>query len=528
MHNIEIVLGLLFAVAALAVIAEKIKVAYPILLVVGGLALGFVPGLAHIQLNPEVVFLIFLPPLLTGAAWYTSWRDFHANLRPILILAIGLVLVTTGAVAVVAHAAIAGMAWPVAFVLGAIVSPPDAVAAAAITKRLSVPKRIVVILEGESLVNDATGLVAYRFAVAAVVAGTFSIWEAGLGFVLIAVGGILVGLAVGWLTIWIHRQLDDPLVEVTGTLLMSYASYLTAEHLHVSGVLAAVAVGLYHRWYSSDAFTPTTRIQAIAVWKLFIFLLNGLVFILIGLQLPGILAAISERSALTLAWYGILISAVVIGIRILWVFLSVYLPLWLNHCQGGHDPFPAWQRIMIVAWTGMRGVVSLATALALPLVTNAGTPFPDRDLILFLTFCVILITLVVQGLTLPLLIRWLQVIDDSSSEREEMEARLRAAEAAMARLDELIADNTALKESVMVQRLRTQYEERIRQFCDGCLAMDTGDDEQLLALKVLQREAIAAERRIVVKLRNQGTIDDEVLHRLEDELDLEAVRLKAY
>ncbi|MBD3884836.1 Na+/H+ antiporter [Phormidium tenue FACHB-886] len=526
MHEIELVFGLLFAVAALAVIAEKIKVAYPILLVIGGLALGFVPGLPPIELHPEVVFLIFLPPLLTSAAWYSSWRDFRANLRPILLLAIGLVLVTTGAVAVVAHTAIVGVTWPVAFVLGAIVSPPDAVAAAAITERLNVPKRIVTVLEGESLVNDATGLVAYQFAVAAVVTGTFSLGQAGLGFVLMAAGGILVGLAAGWLTIWVHRQIDDSLVEVTGTLLMSYASYLVAEHLHVSGVLAAVAVGFYHRWHSSEAFAPRTRLQAIAVWELFVFLLNGLVFILIGLQLPRILEAIAERSVPTLVWSGILISAVVIGIRILWVFPATYLPRWLNRHLRQRDPSPPWQWAMIIAWTGMRGVVSLAAALALPLVTSTGTPFPERDLILFLTFCVILVTLVLQGLTLPLLIRQLKVMDDDSAEREEMEARLRAAEAALARLEELIAENSALQQSTMVQWLRTEYEERVRQYCDVCIAMDTGNDEQLAALKSLQREAVVAERKVVIKLRNQGVINDEVLHRLEHELDLETVRLK--
>ncbi|MBW4471471.1 MAG: Na+/H+ antiporter [Stenomitos rutilans HA7619-LM2] len=527
MHEIEIVLGLLFAVTALAVIAEKIQIAYPILLVVGGLALGFVPGLPHVELKPDVIFLVFLPPLLTSAAWFTSWRDFRANLRPILLLAIGLVLVTTGAVAVAAHAVIAGMTWPVAFVLGAIVSPPDAVAAAAITERLSVPKRIVAILEGESLVNDATGLVAYRFAVAAVVAGSFSVWDAGLGFVLISVGGILVGLAAGWVTIWIHRQLDEPLVEVTGTLLMSYASYLVAEHLHVSGVLAAVAVGIYHRWHSSDAFTPTTRMQALAVWELFVFLLNGLVFILIGLQLPAILAAIAERSAITLAWYSLLISVVVIGIRILWVFPAAYLSRLFDRRLREREPSTPWQQVTLIGWTGMRGVVSLAAALALPLATNAGTPFPERDLVIFLTFCVILVTLVFQGLTLPLLIRWLKIADDGNTEREEMEARLKAAEAAMARLEELIAEDSALADAEMVQWLRRKYEERVRQYCDACLDMDTGNGEQLATLKVLQREAVVAERNVVVKLRNQGVINDEVLHRLEHELDLEAIRLKA-
>ena len=527
MHQIELVFGLLVVVTALAVIAEKINVAYPILLVIGGLVFGFVPGLPNVELHPDVVFLIFLPPLLTSAAWYTSWRDFRVNLRPILSLAIGLVLATTIAVAVVAHAAIAGMTWQVAFVLGAIVSPPDAVAAAAITKRLSVPKRIVTIVEGESLVNDATGLVAYRFAVAAVVTGTFSIWNAGWGFVLMAVGGVLVGLAVGWLTLWLHRQINNPLAEITGTLLMSYISYLLAEHLHVSGVLAAVAVGLYHRRYSSEVFAPSTRRQMIAVWDLFVFLLNGLVFILIGLQLPQILAAIAERPALTLAGYGILISTVVIGVRMLWVFPAAYLPRLLNRHLRKRDPLPPWQQIVIIGWTGMRGVVSLAAALALPLITETGTPFPERDLILFLTFFVILVTLVLQGLTLPLLIRRLRVVDDGNTEREEMEARLRAAEAAINRLEELITEDDALKNSAMVHWLRTEYEARIQQYSALDNAIDRGNYEQLATLKILQRETVAAERKVVIKLRNQGVINDEVLHRLEHELDLEAIRLKA-
>ena len=526
MHQIELVFGLLVVVSALAVIAEKINVAYPILLVVGGLVLGFVPGLPDVELHPDIVFLIFLPPLLTSAAWYTSWRDFRVNLSPILSLAIGLVLATTGAVAVVAHAAIAGMTWQVAFVLGAIVSPPDAVAAAAITKRLSVPSRIVTIVEGESLVNDATGLVAYRFAVAAVVAGTFSLWNAGLGFVLMAVGGVLVGLAAGWFAIWAHRQIHDPLVEITGTLLMSYASYLLAEQLHVSGVLAAVAVGLYHRRHSSEAFAPSARRQMIAVWDLFVFLLNGLVFILLGLQLPSILGAIADRPASTLAGYAILVSTVVIGVRILWVFPAAYLPRLLSRHLQKPAPMPPWQHVIIIGWTGMRGVVSLAAALALPLVTEAGTPFPERDLILFLTFCVILVTLVLQGLTLPLLIRQLKVVDDGNMEREEMEARLRAAEAAITRLEELTAEDDALQNSAMVQWLRTEYEERIRQYSDVYTASETENHQQLTTLRMLQRETVAAERKIVIKLRNQGVINDEVLHRLEHELDLEAIRLK--
>ncbi len=528
MHEIEIVFGLMIAAAILAVVAEKIGVSYPILLVVGGLALGFIPGLPNVELNPEIVFLVFLPPLLTSAAWNSSWRAFRANLRPILLLAIGLVLATTCVVAVVAHAAIAGITWPVAFVLGAIVSPPDAVAATAITERLNVPKRIVTVLEGESLVNDATGLVAYRFGIAAAVAGTFSIWEAGLRFVSVGVGGVLVGLATGWLVIWIHRQLDNPLVEVSTTVLMSYAAYLLAEHLGVSGVLAAVAIGFYHRWHSPEAFSPITRMQAIAVWEFFVFLLNGLVFILIGLQLPSIIKAISERSIVTLGWYVFLISAVVILVRLIWVFPAAYIPRWINQKLGRLDPYPPWQYPVVIGWTGMRGVVSLAAALALPLVTKTGAPFPERDLVIFLTFCVILITLVLQGLSLPALIRALKICDDGTAEREEMEARLKAAEAGLARLEELMEENSALGASMLVQSLRAKYQERIRQLCDVCIAMDMGDTVQLDVLWKLQNEMLATERRIVVRLRNEGIIDDTVLRRLEREFDLEEARLAGY
>ena len=523
-HEIEIVLGLLLVVAALAVVAQRLAIPYPILLVIGGLVLGFVPGLPHVELNPELVFILFLPPLLTSAAWYTSWRDFRFNLRPILLLAIGLVLATTSAIAAVAHAAIAGMEWNTAFVLGAIVSPPDAVAATAITQRLSVPRRAVTILEGESLINDATGLVAYRFAVAAVATGVFSFWEASLRFFLMAIGGVLIGLAMGWIIVKIHSLMDDSLVEITSTILMGFIAYILAERLGVSGVLAVVALGLYHRRKSPEVLSPTTRIQTIAVWDVIVFLLNGLIFILIGLQLPSILKEISEHSLFTLIWYAVLVSAVVIGVRLLWVFPSAYIPRLLSRSLRERDPYPSWQFLLILGWCGMRGVVSLAAALALPLTIANGTPFPNRDLILFLTFCVILVTLVLQGLTLPALISWLKVVEDGNIEREEMEGRLRAAEAAMDRLDELTANCTPV-EAEMIEWLRTQYNDRIRRISACCVAMDRGSYEQLDAFRHLQKEVIAAERRTAIKLRNQGEINDEVLHRIERDLDLEEARL---
>lgn len=523
-HEIEIVLGLLLVVAALAVVAQRLAIPYPILLVIGGLVLGFVPGLPHVELNPELVFILFLPPLLTSAAWYTSWRDFRFNLRPILLLAIGLVLATTSAIAAVAHAAIAGMEWNTAFVLGAIVSPPDAVAATAITQRLSVPRRAVTILEGESLINDATGLVAYRFAVAAVATGVFSFWEASLRFFLMSIGGVLIGLAMGWIIVKIHSLMDDSLVEITSTILMGFIAYILAERLGVSGVLAVVALGLYHRRKSPEVLSPTTRIQTIAVWDVIVFLLNGLIFILIGLQLPSILKEISEHSLFTLIWYAVLVSVVVIGVRLVWVFPSAYIPRLLSRSLRERDPYPSWQFLLILGWCGMRGVVSLAAALALPLTIANGTPFPNRDLILFLTFCVILVTLVLQGLTLPALIRWLNVVEDGNIEREEMEGRLRAAEAAMDRLDELTANCTPV-EAEMIEWLRTQYKDRIRRISACCVAMDRGSYEQLDAFRHLQQEVIAAERRTAIRLRNQGEINDEVLHRIERDLDLEEARL---
>ena len=398
-------------------------------------------------------------------------------------------------------------------------------AATAITQRLNVPRRVVTVLEGESLINDATGLVAYRFAVAAVITGIFSLWEASLRFFVVGVGGVLIGLAMGWLVVWVHRHLDDSLVEITTTILMSFVIYLLAEHLGVSGVLAVVTTGLYHHWHSAEVLSPTTRIQSVAVWEIIVFLLNGLIFILIGLQLPSILNEISEYPLFTLIWYAVLVNAVVISVRLLWVFPAAYIPRLLSRRLRQTDPVPPWQTLLLIGWTGMRGVVSLAAALALPLTTNNGSPFPGRDLILFLTFCVILVTLVLQGLTLPLLIRWLKVVDDTDIEREEMEGRLRAAQAAMARIEEITAQNSSLAEAEMVQWLQAQYRDRIRRADACCVAMDQGDYEQLTAFRHLQHEAVTVERRTLIRLRNQGIINDEVLRRIEHELDLEEARL---
>ncbi|HEX6555300.1 MAG TPA: Na+/H+ antiporter [Ktedonobacteraceae bacterium] len=524
-----LVLGLLVAVVALAILAPWLHIPYPILLVLGGLLLGFVPGLPRFTLDPDVVFLLFLPPLLSSSAWRTSWRDFRANLRPISQLALGLVLLTTVVVAVVAHMLIPDLPWAVAFVLGAIVSPTDAVAATAIAQRLGIPQRIVTIVEGESLVNDATGLVAYRFAVAAVVTGVFSLGEASLQFVVVSLGGIAFGLVAGWSLSYVHRWLDNPPLEITVTLVTPYAVYLLCEEvLHVSGVLATVTTGLYLTWRSPTFFSSGTRLQANAVWEMLVFLLNGLVFILIGLQLPGILATLNTtlapRSPILLVWYAVLISLTVILVRLVWVFPQALLPRLLSRRLRERDPYPGWRPVVLIGWTGMRGAVSLAAALALPEVTAKGAAFPERAFVIYLTFAVILATLVVQGLSLPLLIRRLGLHDDGASERQETQARLTAAQAALARLDELASQDEVLQESA--QHLRKHYEAQVRSITNRFKqAEDEAGSDHATTYQRLQREALQAERGAVIGLRNRGEINDEVLRRIERELDLEDQRL---
>ena len=524
-NEIEVLVGLLFAVAALALLARKLRLSDPILFVIGGLLLGFVPGLPVMQLDPQLVFLFFLPPLLFPAALFTSWRDFRANLRPISLLAVGLVLFTTTVVGWLAHYFIEDLPLAAGFVLGAIVSPPDAIAATAIAKRLRIPRRIVTVLEGESLVNDATALVAYRFAVMAVVTGSFSLAQAGGQFLIVGLGGVLMGLVVGWLAGWFHKQVDDAPIEITVSILTPFAAYLPAERLGVSGVLAVVTAGLYLGWRTPEITSSRTRLQAGPVWEMIVFLLNGFIFILIGLQLPEVLGRLSGRSIPQLVGYATLISVAVILIRILWVFPASYLPRLLFKKLRARDPYPAWQHITIVAWTGLRGVVSLAAALALPLTLENGAFFPGRDLILFLTFIVILVTLVAQGLSLPAIIRWLGVEDDGTAEREERAARLKANQAALAQLDELARAGPSEKDAL--SRLRREYEDRIRQ-----LKIRESDEPNTPGLlfsteyERLSHETLQWERRTVLQLRNELVISDDVMRRIQRDIDLAEARLR--
>ena len=521
MNQAEVIWTLLIVVATLAILAKKVDVPYPVLLVIGGLALGFVPGLPQVQLNPDLVFLFLLPPLIWPAAVFTSWRDLRANLNPILLLAVGLVLFTTAFVAVVAHA-LTGLPWPAAFVLGAIISPTDAVAATAITSRLRVPRRIVTVLDDESLLNDATALVAYRFGIAAMMSGTFSLPEAIGRFFWVALGGICIGLAIGWLAAHIQRRLDDPPIQMTISLLTPFAAYIPAERLHVSGVLAVVAAGLFLGWRGPQILTARTRLNIYVFWEMMVFLLNGLVFVLIGLQLPSILHRLSGSSLNQLVWHGTLISFAAIVVRIAWVFTSRNTLRLMSTTLRRGDSYSAWQNTAIVAWTGMRGVLSLAAALAVPLTLSDGRSFPGRDYILFITFFVILATLVLQGLSLPALIHRLGVVDDGLANVEERTARLKANEAALAYLAEL--DSHISLE--LVERLRAEYNDRIRQLevCES-VGGDCPDGLMAPSYQRLQQDALDVERRTIIRLRDEFVINDEVLRRIQVDLDHAEARL---
>lgn len=519
----DLFVGLLLAVAALALLAKKLKVAYPVLLVFGGLLIGLLPKLPRVELNPELIFLFFLPPLLFPAAIFTSWREFRANLRPILLLAIGLVLFTTVVVGWIAHYFI-GLPLPAGFVLGAIVSPPDAIAATAIAQRLRLPRRVVAILEGESLVNDATALVAYRFGVAALATGAFSLAHASVQFFVVALGGALTGLGVGWVAALFHKRVDDPPIEITVSFLTPFAAYLLAERFGVSGVLSVVAAGLYLGWRLPEITTSRTRLQGGPFWNMIEFLLNGFVFILIGLKLPDSIRALGGYSKLHLVGYALLMSLAVILVRLIWVFPAAYLPRLLFRKIRECDPAPPWQHLALLGWTGMRGVVSLAAALALPMTIDDKTPFPGRDLVIFLTFVVILATLVVQGLSLPWVIRWLRIEEDNSAEEEEIAARLKANKAALAALRQSQPGDAS--EADALKRLLTEYEDRLQQLESH--EPESGNEGGQVFSSAYERfshEALRTERRTILELRNGEVINDEVLRNIQRDLDYAEARL---
>jgi monovalent cation/hydrogen antiporter len=527
MHVVETFLTLLLAMAVLASLARKLDIAYPVVLVLGGLVLGLVPGLPAIHPDPDVVFLVFLPPLVYLAASSTALRDFRFNLRPILLLATGLVLFSVLVVAGVTCVTAIELGVPAAFVLATIVAPTDTIAVTATTERLPLPRRIVTILEGESLINDAAALVAYRMAVAAVWTGKpFSLGAAALYFVMASVGGLAIGVIVGWLSVQVRRRVDDTAISLTVSLLTPFAAYLPAEALGFSGILATVAAGLVVGRQLAVILSPETRLHGTSFWGMIVFLLNGLAFILIGLQLRNIVGELTEYSAPQLIGYAASVSAALLMARFLWVFPATYLPRWLVPSIRENDPSPPWRVVVLIAWSGIRGVTSLAAALALPTMTASGERFPHRDLILFLSFAVILASLMIQGLTLPWLIRWLGVADSGAEESEENQARYAASQAALERL-EALAPHCGLPPFAL-EHLRIHYGYEADRYLARFDPHDDGTGEDTVAaLHRLKRELLKAQRDVLVRLRNRGGISDGVLRRVLRDLDLEELQLKA-
>jgi Na+/H+ antiporter len=529
MGDIQIfIAALLVSVALLNALANWWDVPYPIVLVLGGLALGLIPGIPEIELDPDLVLLIFLPPLLYSSAFFVDLNALRQDTRVISLLSIGLVLATAIVVGTVAHFAF-DLPWAVAIALGAIVGPTDPVAATTILRRLGIPRRMVNVLEGESLVNDASALVVYKVAVAAAIGAGFSAAEAGGRFLLAAGGGLAIGLLAGYLIAAIRRRTEDPTTEITISLFSGYLAFLPADEIGASGVLAVVTCGIYLGWRSPELISPTVRLQSFAVWEILVFLLNATLFILIGLQLPVIVDGLrsSGISAGEAIADGALVTALVIGTRFAWSFGVTAIIRTLDRRPQQLERRASWRLRVVAAWSGMRGAVSLAAALALPLTTDAGEPLPGRDLILFVTFVVIVFTVVGEGLTLPALIRRLGVAEDGSEEEhEELRARLTAAGAALERLDELSVEEWTQEDTI--KRVRGLYEFRRRRFKvqAGKIDDEDGIEERSVAYQRLMHELFAAQRGALVDLRDSGEISAEVMRRVERELDLEEERLE--
>lgn len=526
MENVGIIVMLLFSITFLGILSNKYKFPFPIILVLSGILISLIPGLPVITLDPAIVFIIFLPPLLYEAAWNTSWHEFKAAIRPISLAAIGLVIFTTVLVGVAAHLLIPGIDWPIAFLIGAIVSPPDAVAASSVTKGLGLNPRLISILEGESLVNDASGLIAYKYALTAIT-GSFVLWKAGLNFLVVASAGIAIGLAIGYLMYIIHKKfICDPIIEVTLTFLTPFASYLLAEHFHFSGVLAVVSTGLYLSFRSAEMFTNQSRIMAYSVWEVVIYILNSLIFILIGLQLRSVMQGISGYPVSSLILYGVAISLVVIIVRFIWVFPAAMLPRYLSKRVRETKKFDP-RNMILFGWAGMRGVVSMAAALALPITLIDGTAFPHRNLIIFLTFCVILSTLVFLGLTLPWIIKKLKM-QPHSIVAEEYEVRTQVVSQAIDHIEE----NLSLIQDELLHNIKSKYEVKYNRLQKTELPANYFGKGATLSTNTfneysqLQIGLISIERKALSDLHRSGKASEEIIRKIERELDLEESRLQ--
>jgi Na+/H+ antiporter len=527
-NDIESLIVLVAIAAGLVRLADLVSIPYPIVLVLGGLAVGLIPGDPQFSLDPDVVFLVFLPPLLQSAGYWSSPHELRAELGPLTGLVIGLVLITMGAVAAVAHAVIPGLGWPEALVLGAIVAPTDPVSAIAVFERVGVSDRVSLLVEGESMINDATALVAYRVALAAVVSGVFSLADAAGDLVLAVVGGIAIGLAVCWLAIQALRRLDDTALAILLSVLIGYASFAIAESVGASGVLAAVSGGLYLGWRGPEIFNADLRLNSVAFWQVLIFALNAILFILVGMQFPGVLRSVGdELSVGQMIGYGLLVSAVVIAVRVAWQFLPGALGRVVPAARAAATG-DNWRENLLIGWSGMRGAVSLAAALALPLELDSGASFASRDLIIYLTVAVILVTLVAQGLTLPWLVRRLGLQSSQPWAPDEAVARLATAQAALDRIDELEASGEPVPETA-IARVRELYRARFAR----CVASLSGEgaeipiEDPLTGYRRLREDVMDIERRSLIQMRNERRVSQDVLRRIERDLDLDEARLRS-
>lgn len=537
MDNFKIIIFILAVLLSLTAIIDKLKLPYPVLLVLAGLFIGFVPVLPDLALDPEVVFFIFLPPLIYDAAIKTSWHDFKKNIRPISTLGISLVFFTVATVAIVAHLFIPLFTWPLAFLLGAIISPPDATAAMGITRGLHLNRQVISILEGESLVNDASALIAYRYALLAVITGQFVFWEAGLHLLYAAGVGIAIGLIVGYVLIQIHKRIEHyPVVETSLSLLTPFLSYLLAEWAQSSGILAVVSTGLLISRRSSEIFSYLTRMRTRIVWDTILFLLNGFIFILIGLQLPGILTQLKRFSLAELIGYGLLISFATILVRFIWVFaISGSFQFRTKRKVSGvitdekKPDADNWKNLLIVAWTGTRGVISLAAALALPLTLKAGKAFPQRPLILFLCFVVIFFTLVVQGLTLPLLIKLLKVKPSADRNQEEKELHLLVIQKTIFYIENNL---DPMPEAKIKQALKQKYEHMAEQLIREIKTHQRNQKRDnplpVRVLSITQEAEISIalfQREVLLGLHQEGLFSEEAIRETERDMDINELKL---
>jgi Na+/H+ antiporter len=525
-NNLLLILALLFSVSMLTILSEKLKISYPIFLVIAGLLISLIPNIPSISLDPDIVFTMFLPPLLYAAAWNTSWRDFWFYKRPISLLAFGLVIFTAGTVAYISHAMIPDFSLAMGFLLGGIISPPDAVAANSILQRLKVPKRVVTILEGESLINDASSLIVFRFALFELVTGQFMLSNAAFDFFKVAIMGIVIGLAIAHIVYFIHKFLPTtPSIDTVISLVSPYIMYLAAEHFHFSGVLAVVSGGLFLSFRSHEIFTYGSRLQTTSVWNALVFILNGVVFILIGLQLPHIVKGLGQYSLRDAIFYGVVISLVTIVIRIIWVYPSAYLPRILSKRIRKREPNPGWKGVFLVGWSGMRGVVSLASALAVPTALANDAIFPHRNLILFITFIVILFTLVLQGLSLPLLIRLLRIEVHDDHAKQEQEMRLRMANVTLEYLNNEYIDE--LEAIDAFKRVKGRYQRMVEIVNQNLLEQESDQKTGtfLPRYRKMLLGVVAVRRKELSKMRHERKYDEELFREKELELDLEEARL---